>query len=89
LTIASVGLGFIPALYPAIMLAFVMGVSAGLFIVPINTFIQFRSDPAQRGQVLAASAFLGWVGVLLASGLIYLLRVFGVYRQGRCLWFSA
>jgi acyl-[acyl-carrier-protein]-phospholipid O-acyltransferase / long-chain-fatty-acid--[acyl-carrier-protein] ligase len=71
LTFASVGLGFIPALYPTIVLAFVMGVSAGLFIVPINTFIQFRSPPQQRGQILAASNFLGWVGVLLASGLIY------------------
>ncbi|MGA2916089.1 MAG: MFS transporter [Sedimentisphaerales bacterium] len=72
LTFASVGLGFIPALYPTIVLAFVMGVSAGLFIVPINTFIQLASPPQQRGQILAASAFLGWVGVLLASGLIYL-----------------
>jgi acyl-[acyl-carrier-protein]-phospholipid O-acyltransferase/long-chain-fatty-acid--[acyl-carrier-protein] ligase len=71
LTFASVGLGFIPALYPTIVLAFVMGVSAGLFIVPINTFIQLRSPAQQRGQILAASSFLGWVGVLLASGLIY------------------
>lgn len=73
LTFASIGLGFIPALYPTIALAFLMGVSAGLFIVPINTFIQLRSPAGRRGQILAASGFLGWVGVLLASGLIYLL----------------
>jgi len=73
MTFASVGLGFMPALYLTIVLAFVIGVSAGLFIVPINTFIQLCSEPSQRGQILAASGFLGWVGVLLASGLIYLL----------------
>ena len=71
LTFSSAGLGFIPALYPTFVLVFIMGVSAGLFIVPINTFIQLRSPAQQRGQILAASNFLGWVGVLLASGLIY------------------
>jgi acyl-[acyl-carrier-protein]-phospholipid O-acyltransferase / long-chain-fatty-acid--[acyl-carrier-protein] ligase len=71
LTLSSAGLGFIPSLYLTFVLIFIMGVSAGLFIVPINTFIQFRSPPQQRGQILAASNFLGWVGVLLASGLIY------------------
>ena len=71
LTFSSAGLGFIPALYPTFALVFIMGVSAGLFIVPINTFIQLCSPPQQRGQILAASGFLGWVGVLLASGLIY------------------
>jgi acyl-[acyl-carrier-protein]-phospholipid O-acyltransferase/long-chain-fatty-acid--[acyl-carrier-protein] ligase len=73
LTLSSAGLGFIPALYPTFALVFIMGVSAGLFIVPINTFIQLRSPAQHRGQILAASNFLGWVGVLLASGLIYCL----------------
>jgi acyl-[acyl-carrier-protein]-phospholipid O-acyltransferase / long-chain-fatty-acid--[acyl-carrier-protein] ligase len=49
------------------------GVGSGLFIVPIEAWIQFRSPAIQRGEILAASSFLGWVGVLLASGLVYLL----------------
>ncbi len=52
---------------------FIMGVSAGLFIVPIHAFIQFKSPDDQRGRILAASNFLGWAGVLLAGGLVFVL----------------
>lgn len=73
LTISAVGLGLTgSARVPAFVLILLMGVSGGLFIVPIHAFIQLRSPKKRRGQVLAASNFLGWVGVLLASGLIYL-----------------
>jgi acyl-[acyl-carrier-protein]-phospholipid O-acyltransferase/long-chain-fatty-acid--[acyl-carrier-protein] ligase len=50
---------------------FVMGISAGLFIVPIHAFIQLRSPPQRRGEILAASGFLGWVGIALAAGLLW------------------
>jgi len=50
---------------------FVMGIGAGLFIVPIHAFIQLRSPPRRRGEILAASGFLGWVGVALAAGLLW------------------
>ena len=46
--------------------------SAGLFSLPLQTFIQFKADPAKRGEVLAASSFINWVGILLASALTYL-----------------
>ncbi|NQV33463.1 MAG: MFS transporter [Phycisphaeraceae bacterium] len=46
-----------------------MGVSSGLFIVPVQALIQLRSPDATRGQIVAASGFIGWVGVLLAAGL--------------------
>ncbi|MHC4616504.1 MAG: acyl-[ACP]--phospholipid O-acyltransferase [Planctomycetota bacterium] len=72
LTFSSMGLGFNPGgLYTAWALTFLVGASAGLFIVPIQAFIQLRSPSRQRGEILAAAGFLGWLGVLLASGLIY------------------
>jgi len=71
MTVSSIWLGFEPSFYTTLSLVFITGVSAGLFIVPINTFIQIRSPSAQRGQILAASGFLGWIGVLIASGMIY------------------
>ncbi len=74
LTISSIGLSFVPHFYIMIALVFIMGISAGLFIVPIDTFIQLRSPAAKRGQILAASGFLGWIGVLLASVLIFVLN---------------
>lgn len=51
----------------------IMGISAGLFIVPIHALVQLRSPDATRGQIVAASGFLGWVGVLVAVGLLALL----------------
>jgi len=72
LTLSSAGLGLITArLYPTFVLVVLMGISAGLFIVPIHAFIQLRSPNQRRGEILATSSFLGWVGVLLASALIY------------------
>lgn len=74
LTFSSAGLGlFSVGLYPVCIFIFLIGLGAGLFIVPIHAFIQLRSPPERRGQILAASSFLGWVGVFLASGVIYLI----------------
>lgn len=78
LTISSIGLSFVPHFYVMIFFVFIMGVSSGLFIVPIQTFIQFRSPVARRGQILAASNFLGWLGVLIAGALIYILN--GIFK---------
>jgi acyl-[acyl-carrier-protein]-phospholipid O-acyltransferase/long-chain-fatty-acid--[acyl-carrier-protein] ligase len=74
LTIASFALHAVPPQLP-LVLAFVVlfGISAGLFIVPLQAFIQLRSPAEHRGAVLAASSFLSWVGALLASGLLWLL----------------
>jgi acyl-[acyl-carrier-protein]-phospholipid O-acyltransferase / long-chain-fatty-acid--[acyl-carrier-protein] ligase len=60
-----------------------LGFGAGLFIVPLNAFIQLRSPSDKRGEVLAANGFLGWVGVLCASGLIGLFSgVLGLSPEG-------
>ncbi len=51
---------------------FLAGVGAGLFIVPVDSFVQAQAPPKQRGEILAASSFLSWVGALLASALVLL-----------------
>ena len=48
------------------------GISAGIFSLPLQTFIQLRADASMRGEVLAASSFINWVGILFASGLTWL-----------------
>jgi len=74
LTVATIALGTIaPALIPVLVLMFVLGVSAGLFIVPLNAFIQYRSPPARRGEILACSNFLSFLGVALSALLVYVL----------------
>jgi acyl-[acyl-carrier-protein]-phospholipid O-acyltransferase/long-chain-fatty-acid--[acyl-carrier-protein] ligase len=73
LTIAPLLLHAAPNnLLTCVVIIVLFGISAGLFSLPLQTFIQFRADPARRGEVLAASSFVNWTGVLAASGLTYL-----------------
>ena len=52
-----------------------LGVSAGLFDVPLQAFMQDQSPPEHRGSILAASNFLTFSGMLVASFSYWLLRV--------------
>ena len=61
--------GTVWAVGPAV---FAAGVGAGLFIVPVDSFVQSQAPARQRGEILAASSFLSWVGALLASALVLL-----------------
>lgn len=74
LTLAAFLLNAAPASLPVVLALIVLfGISAGLFIVPLQAFIQLRAPADHRGAILAASTFLSWVGALLASGLLFLL----------------
>jgi acyl-[acyl-carrier-protein]-phospholipid O-acyltransferase/long-chain-fatty-acid--[acyl-carrier-protein] ligase len=48
-----------------------LGFSAGLFIVPLQAFIQYRSPEDRVGAIQATNSFMSWLGILMASGLIY------------------
>ncbi|HRX80194.1 MAG TPA: MFS transporter, partial [Pirellulaceae bacterium] len=48
-----------------------LGFSAGLFDVPLSSYMQHRSRPEQRGAILAASNFLTFSG-MLAMSFLYL-----------------
>ncbi len=48
------------------------GIGAGLFLIPLDAFIQFRSPRDRLGSILAASSFLSWTGVLIGSILVFL-----------------
>jgi acyl-[acyl-carrier-protein]-phospholipid O-acyltransferase/long-chain-fatty-acid--[acyl-carrier-protein] ligase len=72
LTASAVLLHTVPSsLLSCVIILVLFGISAGLFSLPLQTFIQFRAEPAQRGEVLAASSFINWVGILLASALTW------------------
>ncbi|MHB1034165.1 MAG: acyl-[ACP]--phospholipid O-acyltransferase [Pirellulales bacterium] len=53
---------------------FALGVSAGLFDVPLEAYMQHRSPAQSRGAILAASNFMTFSGMLLAAGLFWLWR---------------
>lgn len=52
-----------------------LGISSGLFDVPLAAFMQDQSPPEHRGAILAASNFLTFSGMLIASVAYWLLRV--------------
>ena len=72
LALATLAMGNItrwPAAAAAIVLA---GVGAGLYIVPLEAFIQLRCPKDRLGEVLAANGFLSWIGVLIGSAMLLL-----------------
>ena len=48
-------------------LLFALGISAGLFDVPLESYLQHHSPPQSRGSVLAASNLLTFSGILAAA----------------------
>ena len=71
LALSCGALAFIASVIPVFIFIFLAGICAGLFIVPVYAFIQLASPRRRRGQVLAASGFLGWIGVLCFAGIFY------------------
>lgn len=57
---------------------FLLGASAGMFNIPLETYLQYRSPPAERGIVLAGCNFVTFLFILLSLGLFYVLR--GVFH---------
>lgn len=49
-----------------------LGFSAGLFVVPLESFVQFKSPPERLGSIQAVNSFCSWVGILFASALLYI-----------------
>jgi acyl-[acyl-carrier-protein]-phospholipid O-acyltransferase/long-chain-fatty-acid--[acyl-carrier-protein] ligase len=50
-----------------------LGFFGGFYNVPVNAIIQHRPEAGNKGGVIATSALLSWIGILLASGIYYLL----------------
>lgn len=50
-----------------------LGVTAGLYDIPLQAFVQERSPVESRGSIMAAYNFLAFAGMLAASGVYWLL----------------
>ncbi len=51
----------------AVLMVLSLGFHGGLFIVPVDAYIQLASPDQDRGEIVAAGSFLGFLGVLLAA----------------------
>ncbi len=56
-----------------IMLTF-LGVASGLFIVPLNAYLQQRADAKEKGRIIATNNIWNTFGLLIASGVLALLH---------------
>lgn len=54
---------------------FCLGVSAGMFDVPLASYMQHRSPAHMRGSILAAANLLTFSGMLLASGIFEVVQL--------------
>ncbi|MEK7486821.1 MAG: MFS transporter [Planctomycetota bacterium] len=90
LAISFLAFFFIPISFTAILiLLLVLGVFAGLYVVPLMTFIQSRSPSQQRGQFLGLNNLLSFVMVAISGSYDILLSFFPLtntphYKLGFC-----
>jgi acyl-[acyl-carrier-protein]-phospholipid O-acyltransferase/long-chain-fatty-acid--[acyl-carrier-protein] ligase len=55
-----------------LVVLFGLGFGGGLYDIPLESFLQRRSDEDSRGRVIAGSNFLSFSAMLLAYGVFYL-----------------
>jgi acyl-[acyl-carrier-protein]-phospholipid O-acyltransferase/long-chain-fatty-acid--[acyl-carrier-protein] ligase len=48
-----------------------MGISGGLFIVPLNALLQQRAEKNEKGRLIATNNFFNTIGLLLASATLW------------------
>lgn len=66
------------SLLSIVPLVLIVGLFGGIYMVPLDSYIQIASPNEHRGKIVGATNFLSYFGVLLASVLLYLLtEVFG------------
>jgi acyl-[acyl-carrier-protein]-phospholipid O-acyltransferase/long-chain-fatty-acid--[acyl-carrier-protein] ligase len=72
--LAACALGGATSQAAAFLWLVAMGFFGGMFIVPLNAFLQEEANPAEKGRILATNNFANMLGVILASGVLWLLH---------------
>ena len=60
-----------------------LGISGGIFCVPLSSFIQTRPAPEVKGRIIAVANFADFVGILISGGAFYLLNYLAI-RPSNC-----
>lgn len=59
-------------LFLVIPLVFTLGLFGGMYVVPLDSYIQIASPNEWRGQLVATTNFFGFLGALAASFFVYM-----------------
>lgn len=71
ISIVMIGLYiFASYFYVIVVLMILLGILGGFYVVPLDAYIQVASPSSDRGENVAASNFLNFTGVILASLLL-------------------
>lgn len=106
MALPMLGLVFVPEVpgtIAQIVLLFLLlgmiGLSGGLFMVPLEAFIQIRPKPDEKGRAIASANFAAFAGIGLSSPLYFLLNKFcaptfsfgliGLFAVALALWLRA
>ena len=91
MAISTYILGLIPVGPHAMVVSlfvFLAGLGAGLFTVPLDTFLQIRLPADRRGEGMALNSFMSWFGILLAGVSLLLIDLCGIKADTSFLIFS-
>lgn len=72
--VSGILLGLTSSYTQALFWLALLGFAGGLFAVPLNAWMQEKSPARERGRILATSSFVSMVGVIAASGILWLLH---------------
>jgi acyl-[acyl-carrier-protein]-phospholipid O-acyltransferase/long-chain-fatty-acid--[acyl-carrier-protein] ligase len=74
-------------IFAAAITIFALGGFGGMAVVPLYTLLQRKAGSQERGQIIATNNFLNMVGVLMASGALWLLNdLAGIGPERVLLW---
>ncbi|MGC2659141.1 MAG: acyl-[ACP]--phospholipid O-acyltransferase [Bryobacteraceae bacterium] len=62
------------SLTAALLILLILGFMGGLFIVPLNAILQHRPAHDEKGRVIATANFVNTIGIMMASGVVWLLH---------------
>jgi LPLT family lysophospholipid transporter-like MFS transporter len=78
----SVSISSITIYFPVTILLVLIGVAAGLFLIPLNAALQAESDPSKLGKTIAAQNLGDNLGMCLAGGYALLSVRYGLSASG-------
>jgi MFS family permease len=47
-----------------------LGISAGMFVVPVQVYLQQAPPADLKGRVIGVQNFMTWIGILLSAGYV-------------------
>ncbi|HIF01505.1 MAG TPA: MFS transporter [Planctomycetes bacterium] len=53
---------------------FLLGISAGIFVIPIQVYVQETPPPDQKGRLIGAMNFVTWIGILLSAAFLQIMN---------------